>query len=368
MNSETLLRLLRLALRALEVFLQRRATTPRAPTAADKMVERIAPLAEKALGQVPAPAPAPAGSPRSRAGIPASSILLGAVAAGAAAYVVLRQQQRVRERYRPLDAHLPPELLEILAAPGGGPRLQMVYNGDGLLDAETGLLYPVLDGIPDFLAAPIPHSALADEAYLSGLPNPATGDDLKLRELVAPAQALLLGDDRPANAALAGAVASLARQGGWVLSAPCGFGGYEIEMARAYPHARIICVDGRWDALLEMRRQAHAAGLNNLYFARGDAALLPLADAAVVGAWLPSGLYRAAAPERFLTQAARVCQPGALVAGCAAFSADPLALASQTTHASQAVNDYLALLSAAGLTEPRVFRQSLFMRFIGVRG
>jgi len=247
--------------------------------------------------------------------------------------------------------------------------LQMAYEGDGLLDSETGLLYPVLDGIPDFLAAPIPDSALADEAYLSGLPAPTTGDDLKLRELVVPAQAFLLGDDDMANAALAGAVASLARQGGWVLSAPCGFGGYEIEMARAYPKARIVCVDGRWDALLEVRRQARAAGLNNLYFARGEAALLPVADAALMGAWLPSGLHRAAAPERALTQAARVCQPGALIAGCAALSANPWALVTQaaTSTTSQAVNNYLALLVAAGLTEPRVFRHNLFMRFIGVR-
>jgi precorrin-6B methylase 2/uncharacterized protein YbaR (Trm112 family) len=363
MNSETLLRLLRLALRALEVFLQRRAVKPLPPTRADKIVERVAPLAEKVLGQ---PSPASVAAPRRQRAALAPAIVLGAVVSGTAAYIVLKQQRRVRERYRRLDARLPEELLDVLAAPGGGGRLQAVYGGEGLLDSPTGLLYPVIDGIPDFLAAPKPDSALVDEAYLDGLPNPEGGDDLKLSELLAPVRSLALGDDRSANAALAGAVASLARSGGWALSVPCGPGEYEIEMARVYPYAHILCIDDRWDALLETRRKARAAGLDNLYFARGDATLLPVQDHALEGVWMPGGFHLPAAPEKALTQTARVAKSGALVAGVTTLNTNPRALTA-LARSSFNLDHYIALIAAAGLTEARVFQRGMFVRFIAVR-
>ncbi|HLE28827.1 MAG TPA: methyltransferase domain-containing protein [Anaerolineales bacterium] len=364
MHPETLLRLLRLALRALEVFLSRRAPQPRPPTRADKVVERVAPLAEKVLERVhPESSTA---RRRSRAFPLARAALLGAIVAGGTAYIVARQQRRVRDRYRRLAARLPEELLDVLAAPGGGGRLELVYGGEGLKDPATGRLYPVIDGIPDFIASP-----LTEAEYLAGIPALESGDGLKLGELLAPVKSLALGDDRTGSAALAGAVASMARVD-WALSVPCGMGDYEIEMAHANPQARILCIDHRWDALLETRRKAREAGVANLYFARSDAALLPVQDKAVESVWAAHGFHAYAEPERALTQIARAARPGAFVAGVALMLGGPryydaLLRFNPRLPGLRDTQTFFSLLSASGLGNLRVFREGAFVRFVAVR-
>src|SRR6266542_5550877 len=123
MKTETLFDLASLALRAAEAALRRRrpAVSPGPDTRADRLVRHALPVAEKALARViplrssVAKKERPARR-RSRAGFTGAAIL-GAAVAGAAAYIVVKQQQRVRERYAPLRAPFPAELLDVLAPP-----------------------------------------------------------------------------------------------------------------------------------------------------------------------------------------------------------------------------------------------------------
>ncbi len=366
MNYETLLQILRLALRVAEVVLGRRAAkreTPPPPTRADKVVARVAPLAEKVLDRV-APETAPVALRRKRRSSSfalAQAALFGAIAAGGAAYVVAKQQRRVRDRYRPVRAPFPEELLDVLAAPGGGGRL--IDSGEGLRDPQTGSLYPVVDGIPDFTASPI-----SDLQSLS----PVDGDWLRLRELADPLKPWLLGINHAGNAALAGAVAEAAASG-WALSVPCGQGDYEIEMARANPRMRLLCLDDRWDNLLETRRKALNMGIANLYCVRGDPNLLPLQDAAMAAVWSANGFHLYPEPERLMTQIARAARPGAHIAGVSLVSDGPRhldALARVTAPALPGRRDvmtHFTLLTAAGLRDLRAIRDGAFVRFTGVR-
>jgi SAM-dependent methyltransferase len=287
--------------------------------------------------------------------------------AGGTAYVVTRQQRRVRARYRPVGAHLQVALLDVLAAPGGGDRLESAYSGEGLRDRQTGELYPVVDGIPDFVATPD-----QGEVYLSGLPGPEDGDWLRWVELIEPLKPRLFGINHTGNAALAGA-AGAAAQGGWALSVPCGMGEYEIEMARAHPQTRLICVDARWNMLLEARRKAYEAGVSNLYFVRGSPTLLPLQDASLTAVWTANALHQYAAPERLLTQIARVAKPGALVAGVSLVAGGPrlrealVELAERQLPGRRDSVTHFTLLHVAGLQDVRAFRDGGYIRFTATR-
>jgi hypothetical protein len=371
MNYETLLRILHLALRTAEVVLGRRAErreTPPTPTRADKVVARVAPLAERVLDRMSpesAPAAARAARPRRkrRSFVLARAAVFGAIAAGATAYVVTRQQRRVRERYRLVGAHLPQELLEVLSAPGGEGRLEMTDAGGGLRDPATGTLYPVVDGVPDFVATPE-----QGEAVGSGLQGPDDGDWLRWMELIDPLKPRLFGISHMGNAALAGAVGAAA-QGGWALSVPCGMGAYEIEIARTHPQTRLICMDTRWNMLLETRRKAREAGVSNLYFVRGNPTLLPLPDASMTAVWTANALHHYAAPERLLTQIVRVAKPGALVGGVSLVAGGPrfrealVELAERHLPGRRDAVTHFTLLHAAGLQDVRAFRDGGYIRF-----
>src|SRR5713101_4497648 len=178
MKTETLLDILGLGLRAADAALQRRRPTTSGPDSrADRIVRRVVlPVAEKALGRVAPPSARP--TARRRRALPlGAATLAGAVAAGAAAFVVMKQQQRVRERYKPLHAPFPVELLEVLAAPGGAGRLEC--------SSDT-----LIDGIPDFIAPASPTETLAVEYTW-------------VQDLVQPAVMLALGRNSAGNAALA---------------------------------------------------------------------------------------------------------------------------------------------------------------------
>ncbi|MBM2848006.1 MAG: SAM-dependent methyltransferase [Anaerolineales bacterium] len=378
MNYETLLQILRLALRVVEVLLGRRAAkrgTPPPPTRADKVVARVAPLAEKVLDRV-APETATAASSRPRRKRRSASFalaqaaLFGAIAAGGAAYVVAKQQRRVRNRYWPVRAPFPEELLNVLAAPGSGARL--AYTDEGLRDPDTGRLYPIVDGIPDFLSSPISNPAGRGASSLQSL-SPEDGDWLRLRELVDPVKPWMLGFNHAGNAALAGAVAEAAGAR-WALSIPCGRGDYEIEMARANPHMRLLCLSERWDDLLETRRRALELAIANLYCVRGDPNLPPLQDAALGAVWTANGFHLYPEPERMMTQIARVAQPGARVAGVSLVADGPrqsealVRLAARDLPGRRDVMTHFTLLAAAGLIDLRAFRDGAYVRFTCVRG
>ena len=369
MKPETVLEVLGLGLRAAEAALSRRPKLDLPDTRADQLVRRVLPLAERALDRV---APA-AGAvthkvaearerrrtavARRRRGSALVPLILGALSAGAAAYVVVQEQQRIRERYRPLHAAFPAELLEVLAAPGGGRRL--VYDGHALADPASGARYALLDGIPDFIA-PTASSAEQPEA-----------DDSYVQDLLRPIGMTLAGRSHAGNAAFCGAVASRAGAG-WALSVPAGRGTYEIEMARANPRARVLCLSNKWDVLLEIRRRARLAGLNNLYYVRGVPRLLPLQDQVIDGVWT-SGLQRYAAPERELTQMVRAARVNAPLAGVALiddgapFTNVVVQLGRRYLPGLRSTAALTALLQAAGVKDLRTARDGSFLRFSGIR-
>ncbi len=375
MNYETLLQILRLALRVAEVFLGRRAArreAPPPPTRTDKVVARVAPLAGKVLDRVAPETATPAPTrPRRKRRSPsfalAQAALFGAVAVGGAAYVVARQQRRVRARYHLVRAPFPEELLDVLTAPGGGSRL--AFADEGLRDPETGILYPIIDGIPDFLSSPISGPAGRGTGGLS----PKDGDWLRLRELVDPVKPWMLGLNRAGNAAFAGAVAEAAGAR-WALSVPCGQGDYEIEMARANPRLRLLCLSEHWDDLLETRRRALDLAMANLYCVRGDPNLLPVQDAALGAVWTANGFHLYPEPERVMTQIARAARPGARVAGVSLVADGPrqsealLRFAARNLPGRRDVMTHFTLLAAAGLVDLRAFRDGVFVRFTAVRG
>jgi len=358
MKPETVFDAISLGLRAADAALQRRRPTSTGPdTRTDRIVRRVVlPVAERALGRVAPPNARPLA--RRRRQLPLGvATLAGAVAAGAAAYVVVKQQQRVRERYKPLHAPFAPELLEVLAAPGGAGRLE--YTRGTVLDRHSGAVYSVIDGIPDFIAPASPTETLAAEFTW-------------MQDLVKPMVMLALGRNSAGNAALAATVAGAA-EAGWMLSVPAGRGTYEIEMARANPHAHVLCLNNNWDVLLEVRRGAQAAGLANLYFVRGVASLLPVRDAVISGVWSGTGLHRFLRPERELTQMVRVTRPGATVAGLSLVRGGPavydaaLRLGSAYLPGLRGLTDYTALLEGAGLKDVRLFRDGAFVRFTATR-
>ena len=360
MKTETVLDLVGLGLRAADAALQRRRPASSGPdTRADRIVRRVVlPMAEKALGSVAPAAARPAARRRRRPGLTLGlSTLAGALAAGAAAYVVVKQQQRVRERYRPLHLPFPPELLEVLAAPGGAGRLEV--TGDALTDHHSGAVYSIIDGIPDFIAPAMPAGRLA-------------ADHTWMQDFLRPVALQIMGRNPAGNAALAATVAGAAGAG-WMLSVPSGRGSYEIEMARANPRAHVLCLSNNWDVLLETRRGAQAAGLVNLYFVRGVASLLPVRDRVMSGVWSGTGLHPFLRPERELTQMVRVTRPGAPVAGLSLVRGGPAAydlalrLGAANLPGLRSLPDYLALLEGAGLKNVRLFRDGGFVRFTAAR-
>ena len=364
MKTETILDVVGLGLRAADAALQRRRPTSAGPdTRADKIVRRVLPVAEKALGRVAPVAVRPPGARplarrRRRRGLTLGiSTVAGALAAGAAAYVVVKQQQRVRERYRPLHTPFAPALLDVLAAPGGAGRLECV--GEVLTDRHSGAVYSVIDGIPDFISPAAPS-------------EPPAAEFTWVQDLVRPVVLLVLGRNSAGNAALAATVAGAAGEG-WMLSVPSGRGTYEIEMARANPRAHVLCLSNNWDVLLEVRRGAQAAGLTNVYFVRGVASLLPVRDHVINGVWSGTGLHRFLRPERELTQMVRVTRPGATVAGLSLVRGGPavydaaLRLAAGYLPGLRGLTDYTALLEGAGLKNVRLFRDGAFVRFTAAR-
>ena len=364
MKTETLLDVLGFGLRAAETALRRRRPADPSPgpdSRADRLVRQVLPVAEKVLDRVAVARQRPAAARRRRRGMRlnlAASTIVGAAAAGAVAYVVVKQQQRVHERYRPLREPFAVELLDVLSAPGGAGRLE--YSGGTLVDRYSGAVYSVIDGIPDFIAP----RAAPSELLLT--------EDSWVQDFVRPVAMFTLGRNSAGNAALATSVAVAAGQG-WVLSVPAGRGTYEIEMARANPRAQVLCLSNNWDVLLEVRRQAHVAGLTNLYFIRGVARLLPLRDNAIAGLWSGTGLHRFREPERELTQMVRVARPGAPVAGLSLVQGGPLfydtvlRLAAAYLPGLRGLPAYTALLEAVGLDDVRLFRDGAFVRFTAIR-
>jgi|GEM_PF-2412366 len=367
MKPETLLDVIGLGLRATEAALNRRPAVDRPDTKVDRLVRRVLPLAERALDRMAAPpsdgpsrkaAQARATRRRKRSVLaPLVSVAVGALTAGTVAYVIVKEQQRIRERYRPLRAEFSPELLEVLAAPGGGGRL--TFNGRALADPATGAEYALLDGLADFIA---PSAAPAEQSV---------SDDSWVQDLVRPIGLHLAGRNHAGNAAFSSAVASGAGQG-WVLSVPAGRGTYEVEMAGANPRARVLCLSNKWDVLLEVRRRSRAAGLTNLFFVRGIPRLLPIQDQVMDGLW-SNGLHRYATPERELTQMVRATRPKApmagvsLVEGGPAFSAGLVQLGRQYLPGLRSAAALTALLEAAGLRDLRFARDGSFLRFSALR-
>ncbi len=361
MKTETLIDMLSLGLRAAETALQRRRPTTEGPDSrADRLVRRVVlPVAHKALDRVtPTDAQPPARRRRRRLvrGVPLGA-LAGALAAGAVAYVLVKQQQRVQERYRPLHAPFPPKLLDVLAAPGGAGRLEV--SAGTLVDRDSGAVYSIIDGIPDFIAPASPtETHVAEYTWV--------------QDLVRPAVLLVMGRNSAGNAALAATVAGATGEG-WMMSVPSGRGSYEIEMARANPRAHVLCLSNNWDVLLEVRRGARAAGLDNVYFVRGTPGLLPLRDNTISGVWSGTGLHRFLRPERELTQMVRVARPGAVVAGLSLARGGPavydlaLRVGSPSLPGLRPQAGYTALLEAAGLKNVRLFRDGGFVRFTATR-
>ncbi len=364
MKTESLLQVLGLGLRVAETMAGRvrpiKRTVAAAESRVDKVVARVVPAAQKALDHLTPAAVKPARKRRRRASVLtlATASTLAAATAGVTTYIITRNQQQVRERYRPVRPAFPVALLDVLSAPGGGGRLD--YDGSHLVDRSTSAIYTLIDGIPDFIA---PASSATDQV----------SDDANLLvDLLRPQAMRLLGRNSVGNAAFASATAAGAGAG-WALSVPSGRGTYELEMARANPRARILCVGNDWDTLLEVRRKAIAAGLNNMYYAHGLPRLLPVQDGSVAGVWTAGGLDRVARPERELTQMVRAARRGALVAGvslvrCGSPGYDLLLqLGARRLPGARPLIAHLALLEAAGLRDVRAFRDGAFVRFTGVR-
>ena len=348
MKPETFLELLRITLRFIEIFYGRRP--PR---------ERAAPRAEPASEAAASPVAAEA-EPRRQSGSGAlvGSMVVGAVAAGAVAYLVVRQQRRVQERYRLLASPFPYELLDILAAPGGGERLTATEAG--LVDAATDAVYPLVDGIPDFS----PASGARDE-------KPQANQWGSLTELVTPLAPTMLGANRAGNTTFAVRAAAAAGSG-WVLSVPCGMGDVEIDMARANPQARILCLHTQWNTLLEVRRRARAEQVDNLYFARGTAILLPVRSAAADAIWSADGFHRYTLPEMAMTQMARVLRPGGVLAGVSLVKGGSeyyeqlMERSGQRLPGRRDEQKHVNLLKASGFGALTAYRDGAYLRIMGV--
>ncbi|MBI3764742.1 MAG: methyltransferase domain-containing protein [Chloroflexi bacterium] len=294
-------------------------------------------------------------------------MLFAAGFAGTTAYLVTRQRQRRAVRRRPVHAPFPEELLDVLAPPGGDGHF--FYAGEGLINIATDAFYPVVDGIPDFGA---PHASGAQHALEIRRHESAAWVDFYdplVRGILVP---FVWQGNTTGEAALAGAVAGEAFDG-WCLAVPCGTGALEIEMARANPHAKFLCLDGSWEMLLEARRRALEAGLANLYFARGDAELLPLQSGVFDSLWSANGFHVYPHPEQAITELTRVAKPGAIIAGVSLVPGGPpladtvMRAMSRQLPGLRDVSTHLSLLTAAGLREMHAFRDGATVRFLGTR-
>lgn len=367
MNLTTLRQALSILVNVLN-FLDRILGNPKTrgrarPASKPRTTSRVAGQKASALKPSPRPEPPSASAtrpasrpaPGSRPSIPWLSFTLRALTtaagSGLAVYYVMRRRQRQVRRARPLAQPFPEALLEILASPGGGREL--VSDGSALLDPDTSAAFPVVDGIPDFGGADI--SSTANDL----LPWP------RLAEAV-------MGANLAGHAALAGTITASA-EGGWCLSVPCGDGRTEVEMARANPHTRILCLDWRWDRLREARLRAVDAGLANLYFARGDPQLLPLKTRSIDSVWAGDGAHRYPRMEQAVVELARVLQPGALVGG---FTLAPgggfvrdrlLVLTANYLPGLRPVGVLMSLLAVAGLRDLHAVRDGAYVRFLGIR-
>lgn len=381
MSLRALVTVLSLALRLLQqinALRSPRAQSKTAPAArpGSRLLSRLASRALSRAAAPDAPVVMPAPVPQSRRARRGGwfgqtlRMLLAACVAGTMAFVVVRQQRRRVARRRPVHAPFPEELLDVLAPPGGNGHF--FYTGGGLLDPDTDAFYPVVDGIPDFGGPAVVGQQHAARSVLRSYETDGwlvEVYDPLVYGLVVPC---VWRGSKTGAAALAGAVVAEAYDG-WCLSTPCGTGLFEIEMAQANPHAKIICLDGSWEMLLEARRKALEAGLANLYFVRGDAQLLPLKTAVFDSAWSANGLHLYPRLEQAITQLARVARPGAVVAGVSLIPGGPpladfaLRLRAHRMPGLRDVNTHLSLLAAAGLRDLSAVRDGAMVRFLGTR-
>lgn len=322
-----------------------------------KIIRQLNALRTRRRPTAAPPAAPAAAAPRRRSPIFRTTVaaLLGGASAAGAAYWVVQRQRRIRARRRPVRAPFANELLAVLAAPGGGA---LFYSGDGLLETEAGEFYGVVDGIPDFGGEPSRGSARAVNPYA-----------LLLERLL---RRLTEGRMSADAMALAGSVAWAAGEG-WCLSLSRGADAGEIEMARANPRARIVCLRTDWDELLEVRWRALEAGLPNLYCLRGPAELLPARSGVFHSAWTANLFHACASPHQAMLELMRVLRPGAQVAGLALapggsrLSDGLLRLRAGRLPGLRDAVMHLATLTAVGLREVRAFREGACLRFAGVR-
>jgi ubiquinone/menaquinone biosynthesis C-methylase UbiE len=154
---------------------------------------------------------------------------------------------------------------------------------------------------------------------------------------------------------------------------PCGPGDLEIEMARANPRARILCLHAQWNTLLEARRRGREAKADNRYFARGSAILLPVQDQSVAAVWSADGFHRYTAPELAMTQMARVLKPGGFLAGASLVKGGPeyverlIVMSGQRLPGRRDEARHLQLLAGSGFGEVHAYRDGGYLRVTGMR-
>lgn len=231
-----------------------------------------------------------------RAGSWAVALSLGAAAG---AYYVLKQQQRHIERWTPYDLPFPSALLDVLAAPGGGPLMQVGWQSPRLTAADTGRTFPVVDGIPDF----------------GGQTHPNTLELTPWYDLYRTAETVFRYT-LPTRAIpvqwLAEHTSWHARQQ-WCLVTPVTTPAI-TRLARAYPTTRFLCLDDHWPRLLEARRQTLIQHLPNVYFVHAAPGRLPLRTGSITAAF--SHPSRASTPPA-IAELHRTLRAGGVLAGVA---------------------------------------------------
>ena len=103
--------------------------------------------------------------------------------------------------------------------------------------------------------------------------------------------------------------------GDGVLDVACGPGNFSRDFARAVgPAGLVVGIDSSRPMLERAMRETRAAGLDNLVFVHGDAAVLPFRDASFDAACCFAALNLIAEPWKALDEMTRVLTPGGRIA------------------------------------------------------
>ncbi len=205
------------------------------------------------------------------------------------------------------------ELPDILRCPKTGNKLRLYYEDSIVRVENSGITYPIVDGIVDFcpqaqdtISASYDAIAFRYDTLVTTCPN----------MLVKVYNRTVWGfpDDLTYVDTVLSCLPSQFH--GILLDVPVGTGLFTCSLYAGFPNATIIAIDYSMGMLQQARSCFQQRGLNNICLLRADVANLPVRDAAVDMLLSMNGLHVFADKRRAIAEMRRVTRKGGKLIAC----------------------------------------------------